>query len=226
MGSLDRLFGGNGAATAAQTPPPPPPSAAAAMPERAAPLTDPIAMIEEDAAEGEIKEIYEEVKRALQVPMVPNIDKMLANAPNALRAMMALAGEMYIGSTLPQPVVSMVLYSIASASHCNYCGSWHQLTCRTIGIDEDTLAALAGNLGAVTPERVQAIVAFAVKAAKTPGAVGQADYDGLRAQGISDAEIVEIVGLAATGAFLDIVSDALKIPVDDMIKQGLAQATA
>ncbi len=222
MSFLQRLFGGNGASSPAPAQSPAP---AEAPPVIAAPLTDPVPLVEEDEASEEIKEIYEGIKREMQIPVVPNIDKALANAPNALRATVALLGELYLNSTLPKPIVSMVLYAIASANRCNYCGSFHKLTCRTVGVDEDTLAALTENLEAVTPERVQAIVRFARKAARSPGALGQADYDDIRAQGISDAEIVEIVGLAATGAFLDIIADSLKIDVDDMIQQG-PEATA
>jgi alkylhydroperoxidase family enzyme len=53
------------------------------------------------------------------------------------------------------------------------------------------------------------------------GELTEADYDKLRDMGISDAEIVEIVALAGLGVYLNIVADALKIEVDDMIKQGL-----
>ena len=77
----------------------------------------------------------------------------------------------------------------------------------------------------MSPAPDPAIVAFAVKSAKTPTAVGQADYDALREMGISDAEIVEIVTLAALGVYLDVLADALKVDVDEFITQGL-EATA
>jgi alkylhydroperoxidase family enzyme len=91
-----------------------------------------------------------------------------------------------------------------------------------VGVDESMLAAVGNNLGSVTPERVQAIVAFGVKAAMSTGDLTDADYDKLRDMGISDSEIVEIVALSGLGVYLNIVADALKIEVDDMIKQGLA----
>jgi alkylhydroperoxidase family enzyme len=69
---------------------------------------------------------------------------------------------------------------------------------------------------------VQAIVSFGVKAAMAPNDMTDADYDKLRNMGISDSEIVEIVALAGLGVYLNFVADALKIDVDDMIKQGLA----
>jgi len=182
----------------------------------------PIRLIEEDEAGGEVAEIYEAIKRELQIPAVPNIDKALAHSPQALKATIGALQNLYGGSSLPQPVVSMMLYSIAVALDCQYCGSFHRLTCRTIGIDENMLAALGSNLGTVTPERVQAIIKFGTKAATAPKSLSKADFDALGELGISDAEIVEIIGLAALGRYLNIITDALKIEVDPMIKQGLA----
>ena len=176
----------------------------------------------EDQATGDIAEIYDAIKKALQVPEVPNIDKVLAHSPPALKATTALLGELYMASSLPQPVVAMLLYSISLARSCQYCGSFHRLTCRMIGVDEAMLAAVGNDLGAVTPERVQAIVSFGMKAAMSSNDMTEADYDKLRNMGISDAEMVEIVALAGLGVYLNIVADALKIDVDDMIKQGLA----
>ncbi len=185
-------------------------------------IAPPVRSIEEDEATGEIADIYDAVKKAMQVPTVPNIDKVLANSPQALKATVGMLGDLYMASNLPQPVVAMLLYSISLARSCQYCGSFHRLTCRMVGVDEAMLAAVGNDIGAVTPERVQAIVSFGLKAAMSSGDLNEADYDKLRDMGISDAEIVEIVALAGLGVYLNIVADALKIEVDDMIKQGLA----
>lgn len=234
MGILDSLFGGSKETAAA-----PAPAAPAASNGGAAPASNggdsawdtisssvrmacPVAPIEEDAATGEIAEIYDGVKKAMQVPTVPNIDKILANSLPALKGTVNLMGDLYMGSSLPQPVVAMLLYSISLARSCQYCSSFHRLTCRMVGVDESMLAAVGNNLGSVTPERVQAIVAFGVKAAMSSNDLTDADFDKLRDMGISDSEIVEIVALSGMGVYLNIVADALKIEVDDMIKQGLA----
>ncbi len=238
MGILDSLFGGGKDKSGA-----PAPSGAAPAPSGESPasppsgngadsawqtleaiqrITPPIAAIEEDQAAGEIAEVYDGIKKAMQVPTVPNIHRILANSPQALKATVGLLGDLYMASTLPQPVVAMLLYSISLARSCQYCGSFHRLTCRMVGVDEAMLAAVGNDLGAVTPERVQAIVSFGMKAAMSSGELTEADYDKLRDMGISDAEIVEIVALAGLGVYLNIVADALKIEVDDMIKQGLA----
>ncbi len=233
MGILDSLFGGRKEPEAAAAVPEPDDDGGGAQTpanggdaawqnlEVIERISCPVDFIEEDQATGEIAEIYDAIKKALQVPEVPNIDKVLAHSLPALKATTALLGELYMASTLPQPVVAMLLYSISLARSCQYCSSFHRLTCRMVGVDEAMLAAVGNDLGAVTPERVQAIVAFGVKAAMSTGDLTEADYDKLRDIGISDAEIVEIVALSGLGVYLNIVADALKIEVDDMIKQGL-----
>lgn len=185
-------------------------------------MSCPVEFIEEDQATAEVAEIYDAIKKALQVPEVPNIDKVLAHSPPALKATTALLGELYLGSSLPQPVIAMLLYSISLARSCQYCSSFHRLTCRMVGVDEAMLSAVGNDLGSVTPERIQAIVSFGLKAAMSSNELTEADYEKLRDMGISDSEIVEIVALAGLGVYLNIVADALKIDVDDMIKQGLA----
>jgi uncharacterized peroxidase-related enzyme len=237
MGILDSLFGGKKETAAAPAPAPVAPADAATN-GGAAPASNggdaawntissaqrmacPVSLIEEDEATGETAEIYEAVKKAMQVPSVPNLDKVLAHSLPALKGTVGLLGDLYMASNLPQPVVAMLLYSISLARSCQYCSSFHRLTCRMVGVDESMLAAVGNNLGSVTPERVQAIVAFGVKAAMSSGDLTEADFDKLRDMGISDSEIVEIVALAGLGVYLNIVADALKIEVDDMIKQGL-----
>jgi len=86
MGILDSLFGGNKEEAAAP----------AASNGGAAPASNggdnawdtisgevrmacPVAPVEEEDATGEIAEIYDAVKKAMQVPVVPNIDKILGN---------------------------------------------------------------------------------------------------------------------------------------------------
>jgi alkylhydroperoxidase family enzyme len=47
------------------------------------------------------------------------------------------------------------------------------------------------------------------------------DYEGVREQGVSEEEIVEIISLAALGNFLDTIADSLKLDVDEAISAAL-----
>lgn len=177
--------------------------------------------IEESEASGEVAPIYEEIQRELGIPFVPNIDKALAVSPKALAGKWQVFRNVFLGTSLPASLAAMILYTVAAANKCNYCGSIHKVTCRTVGIDEDTLAALDSDLAGLSPRRVQAIVAFAKKCAVDRHNLTDADYESVREQGISDEEIVEIVSLAALGNYLDTIADSLKLEVDEAIVQAL-----
>jgi uncharacterized peroxidase-related enzyme len=177
--------------------------------------------IQENETGGEVSDIFAEIQRELGIPFVPNISKALAHSPTALKGYWAVFNQVFLKTSLPNSVAAMILYSIASANNCNYCGSIHKVTCRAVGIDEDTLSALDNNLGALAPKRVQAIVSFARKCAMEPQSLVDDDYQAVRDLGIGDDEIVEIISLAALGNYLDTIADSLKLNVDEAISEAL-----
>lgn len=180
-------------------------------------------MIEEHEASGEVIELYETVKRDFQYPEVPNMIKALAMSPQGLRMYVDMIAAFYAHLTLPQSLISMICYTVAEKSNCTYCTAAHELTCRTLGVDEATLAQIADDLGSVNPERIRIIIDFALKAAKKPQTLTPEDYDAIRAQGISNDEITQIILVSGIAVFLDIVADSLKIDIDDGMKQALGQ---
>ena len=178
-------------------------------------------LVEENEASGQVAETYDSIKQVMEIPFVPNIDKAMAAAPNALAGTWDVLRNVFLQTNLPMSLASMIMFSIASAKNCQYCSAVHQVTCMTLGVEEDTLAALQDDLSAVAPERVQAIVTFAVKCALDPQGLAAGDYDAVRAQGVSDEEIIEVISLAALGNYLDTLADALKVPVDSVFRDAL-----
>jgi uncharacterized peroxidase-related enzyme len=178
--------------------------------------------IEEADATGDIAAIYDEIQRAMGIPFVPVVDKIMANAPNTLRGAWAAIDEIILKSSLPASLALMILYSISSANKCQYCTPMFKATCMSAGIDHQTLAALDSNLSDLSPMRVRSIVEFAQKCALDRAHLSEADYENLRVQGVTEEEILEIVALAAMANFLNTISDSLKLQIDDEIAQMLA----
>ena len=185
-------------------------------------LTDIILpMVEEETAPAEVAGVYAEIKRNMQVPAVSNMFKTLAVSPAALRIHWDLVSSVFRHSTLPHSLLFMILYTIAKTSNCTYCSAGNEMYCRTLGVDEDTLNALVEDLGNVSPQRVRAIIEFALKVAHDPQGMVREDYERLRAEGISDAEMVELTYVAAAGVLSDTLADALKVEVEPEVKQAL-----
>jgi alkylhydroperoxidase family enzyme len=149
--------------------------------------------------------------------------KALAASPDMLALQWDMTRAYYKHTTLPQSLIAMISYTIATKSDCTYCSVGNELTCRTLGIDEETLDKVVKDLGNVNPQRIQAIIEFALKVAKDPQGLVRADYDKLRDQGVMEEEIVEIIVVAAVSVYADIVADALQIEVDTMTAEALGQ---
>lgn len=177
-------------------------------------------MIEEDDATGEVAQMYAEIRREMGLPFVPNAAKSLAVSPAALGVFCYL-NRSYDRISLPQSLISMILYTIAKTGDCRYCSATNELACRTLGVDETALETLVEDLPSFTPQRVRVIIEFALKVAHDRLNLVAEDYAKVRAQGISDEELVEIILIAALGIFNDTVADALKIEIDNEVVEAL-----
>lgn len=180
-------------------------------------------MIEEEDADPEVAGLYAEVKRSMGYPFVPNMLKAVAVSPAALKTLAALYGTFFANTTLPQSIIAMVAYTIATKNECTYCSANNELTCRTLGVDEQTLADLIHDLGNINPERVAAIIDFTTKVARSPKELAEGDYDRLRDQGLGDEEIAELIVLAGIAGFSDTIAEGLKIEVDSMVIEALGR---
>jgi uncharacterized peroxidase-related enzyme len=178
-------------------------------------------MVEEDTASSEVAEVYGEIKQMLKIPFVPNSLKTLAVSPAALKIYWGMYRSFFQHATLPHALVSMILYTVAQRNDCMYCSANNELTCRTLGVDEETLKALSSDLSKISPERLQAIIEFAAKAAKEPHSLGLQDYEKVRDHGLSDTELVEVLLVAAIGNLNDTLADSLKFEVEASVVQAL-----
>jgi uncharacterized peroxidase-related enzyme len=179
--------------------------------------------VEEEEATGIVAQMYADFKREMQYPYLPNIIKTLGISQAALASGAGLYQGFLLNTSLPRALTAMILYTIAESRDCEYCAAGNQLACRNLGVDEKSLRALVEDLDNVSPERIRAIVAFALKVSQNPQGVVAEDFERLRAHGITDEEIVDIAVNAAMATFFDILADSLKVEVDPEVIHGLGR---
>lgn len=184
--------------------------------------TSHLPLIEVGESTGRVREVFEDIKQTLQVPFVPNLFRSLATSPGLLTGTWEAYKSIYLETTLPMSLKAMLLYSISYSRDCEYCSAVHHVTCRTVGVDESTLEILTQNLEGLTPSRVQSIIRFGMKCGDDPRSLDESDYSSLRDQGVTDEEIMEIIGLASLGVYLDLLADAIKTRVDDVFVDALS----
>lgn len=173
-----------------------------------------IPIMEEKDAEGETAKIFEEFKRKMQTPYVPNLIRGLATSPAALAIYWDLNKSLNDNATIPETLRYMIFFAISESKNAKYCALNNELTCRTLGIDGAMISALVKDLDNVSPERIRAIIKFALKVAINPQGLVAEDYQRVRDSGISDDEMIEIIQLAAIANHTNTLTDALKIPIE------------
>ena len=88
----------------------------------------------------------------------------------------------------------------------------HRRGLRRLLNDDELVAAIERDwtTAALSPKRV-AMLTFAIKLTKTPGAMSDADVDALRSAGFSDRDILDIVEVVGYYAYANRIADGLGI---------------
>jgi uncharacterized peroxidase-related enzyme len=168
-----------------------------------------------------VEEIFSDILRMTESPHVINMWRTLANSVPVLTGTWQLFSQVFFQSNLPMSLKSMIMFSVSASNHCTYCGAFLEVICRTVGVEGDTLQAIVNDLGGLNPERIQVIIRFAQKVARSPFAVTEEEFDMIRSYGITDEEILEIISIAAMGNYFDTIADSLKLQTDELFTSAL-----
>ena len=141
----------------------------------------------------------------------PNLFTTAANSAAALTAMNACFLALGKG-TLGGKVGERVAIAIAQANGCQYCLSAHTALGQMQGVDAAELEA--ARRGISTDGRAQAAISFALEIVATRGRVNDASLVRARAAGLTDSEIVELVGHVALNVFTNYLNNLAGTDVD------------
>jgi uncharacterized peroxidase-related enzyme len=157
---------------------------------------------------GEAKATLDAVNA--QLKSVPNLFRVAANSPAALKALVAMESALGKGA-LRARVREQIAIAVAQENGCDYCLSAHTAIGKMIGVTESQLAD--ARTGRADDPKVDAILVLAVQIVRVRGDLSATDLAAARAAGVTDAEIVEIVANVA----LNILTNYLNIAADTEI---------
>ena len=143
--------------------------------------------------------------------MVPNFLAVLANSPDALKAFLGLHGIADAGTLEPQTRERIALV-IAQGNACEYCVSAHTAIGRKAGLSGEEMEA--NRAGTSQDARAAAAVEFARALNDNLGDVTQAEFNGVREAGYSDAEIVEIITHVGMNILTNLIGKASRVEID------------
>ena len=147
-----------------------------------------------------------------QLGVVPNLFRMISNSPSALAGYLELSGNLSKG-LLPAAVREAIALAIAELNQCSYCLSAHSyLAANLVKVSEAEIQA--NRRGLSSNAKTQAILDFATAVALDRGRVAESSLNKVKAAGVTDAEIVEIILHVALNIFTNYLNNAGKTAVD------------
>jgi AhpD family alkylhydroperoxidase len=159
-----------------------------------------IAPIPMEDAEGKARELLDELTSRGGEP--GRMVRAMANAPALLRGYLDLTRAMK-RSHLDRRIVERINLAVHEWLGCDYCLVAHTKAARQLGLSDSDIAL--ARQGTATDPKVASIVAFAQQVLAAPGEVSDEQVADLRANGYSDEQIAEVVGLVSlqllSGAF-------------------------
>jgi AhpD family alkylhydroperoxidase len=124
--------------------------------------------------------------------------RTMAAAPAVLDGYLQLSGALAEG-TLPAKVRERLALAIGEANQCDYCVATHSAIGRTVGLTGDEIRD--SRLGTAVDAKTDALIRFARKVVDARGRVTDRDLEQVRAAGISDGAIAEVVAQVALNIF-------------------------
>ena len=112
-----------------------------------------VRLVDENAAGGKVREIFDDIKRTKKIDSVPNFWRALATHPDQLelvwRQLKTLMHPEAAGRTskLDPKTREIIALAVSATNGCSYCLNSHTAALKKLGIDTETLGevlAIAG----------------------------------------------------------------------------------
>jgi uncharacterized peroxidase-related enzyme len=175
-----------------------------------------LSTLEPDSAPQEVVAVYHDFQRRMGFPAAPNFIKTQGHSLAAARGTWGLVQNVLIGGVLPRTLKEMMFVAISQARKCRYCEAAHIACCRMLGIEPRELEVLVSNVDLMSPPKARDIIMFGLKCAEAPQSLTSVEFEGLRAHGLGESEIAEIVSMSALAVYANIIADATGMMADEM----------
>jgi len=142
--------------------------------------------------------------------------------PNAMRVFLELYVTLVFGkSGLSRSEREMIATTISAHNRCGYCVSHHGEALRFYLKNGGQLDSFRrGQQPETLSPRAKALIDYAVKLTLEPGKISKQDLESLRASGIGDSEILDLVLLTGYLNFVNRIAQGLGVEHDEQEARG------
>lgn len=174
-----------------------------------------IPILPPEQAHKEVMSVYEEFSRRMEFPAPPNFIMTQGHSPNVARGTWELVRNVLVTGEIPRWTKEMIFVAISNDRNCAYCSAAHIACCRMLGVNPESLSQLISDINSIFDTRLRDLVVFAVKCSRDPQSLTNEDFVTLRAHGLKQSAIMEIIAMSALAVYANIVADVTKMEPDE-----------
>ena len=168
-----------------------------------------IAQIDLTEATDKTKRLFDDVQARLGI--VPNLFRVLANAPAVLDGYLNFSGALDRGS-FNAKLREQIALTVAGCNLCGYSLSAHSFIGGRAGLTEKEIVDAGRAHSAIA--KTDAVLKLARNIVVQRGEVSDGDFEQARASGLADGEIVETVAHVALSIFTNYMNHVAHTVVD------------
>lgn len=143
--------------------------------------------------------------------VLPNMFLTLAQAPAALQSYVALSGAL-AGGKLNAKQREQIALAVGEDNACGYCLAAHTVIGGMVKLTPEEIAQ--ARQGTAPNARDAALVQLAGRITATRGNLTEADVAAARKAGLSDGDILEVIGNVALNIFTNYVNHIAQTEID------------
>ncbi|OUR93558.1 hypothetical protein A9Q84_19005 [Halobacteriovorax marinus] len=180
-------------------------------------------LTQEGMADERVEAMYSDIKTKFNVTFIPDFFKALAFHESLFAGIWDGYQKLLVEGTIPKNIKEMIFLTIAIHKGCNYCSSTHLAVCNMLEVSNDNLSSILKNVEDVNPRRVRLILEFSLSLISNPRSIADETYDDLKAEGITEEEIVDIIGITILSNTAVNMAQSMGLSVEEEIQEYLDQ---
>ncbi|MFI8377348.1 carboxymuconolactone decarboxylase family protein [Leeuwenhoekiella sp. NPDC079379] len=178
-----------------------------------------------EEASDEVKVIYDDTKKTLQIPFVLNWFKCQGSNPILLKGNWAKLKSTLMQGDIPNVLKQLIIYNVSKERNCEYCAQAHGIFADSMSamISENENFRVTNDLESpLIPESYRTAIKIVTKAALNHDMIIDSDFQKLREAGFDDAEIQELMAQADLVNMLNTLADVAGIKIDNELMEAQA----
>ena len=186
------------------------------------PQTSRFELVSYEDASQEVKEIYDDTKRTLQIPFVLNWFKCQGSNKTLLGGNWAKLKSTLMEGVVPNVLKQLIIYNVSKNRNCNYCATAHGIFADSMSnmVSDNENFKLTDDLESpLIPKSYRTAIKVVTKAALDHGSINDADFDELKEAGFDNAEVQELMAQADLVNMLNTLADVAGIKIDNELME-------